>query len=222
MNMTNPLPLPTVARVLALGVALFALHDVAKAATLTFDTDPFAGTTVRNSPGRQVVGGELFISFNTATDTFVFDAAAFGLTEIRFANGPIGSIPANANVIVLQTTDNDNNPLTPFGAANAADLLAGRITTSGPGLFIYFNQSLNLPRLVYSDDLSTNTADLRILARMLALDGQSGAGALNALPSFAAPNFALAEVPEPSSWGLMTGGVGLLAFGLAQRRGARS
>jgi hypothetical protein len=128
---------------------LLTLNGVASASSINFGTDPFEGTTVRSTPGRQVVGGEFFISFQTATETFVFDPTAFGLSELRFANGPIGSVPSDANVIVLQTTDNDNNPLTPFGAGNAADLLAGRITTPGPGLFIYFNQSLNLPRLAY-------------------------------------------------------------------------
>ena len=89
------------------------------------------------------------------------------MSQIHFANGPINSIPStDVNVVVLQTTDNDGNPLTPFEAGNAADLLASRITDPGPGLFIYFNSSLNLPRLVYSTDLSSSTADLKILARI--------------------------------------------------------
>lgn len=206
--------------ILAAGAMFLTLNGASKASSISFGTDPFEGTTVRNTPGRQVVGGEFFISFQTATESFVFDASAFGMTEIRFANGTIGSIPFDANVVVLQTTDNDNNPLTPFGAGNAADLLAGRIATPGPGLFVYFNQSLNLPRLVYSDNLSSNTADLRILARMLSLNGQSGQGALNALPAFTASNFALTDgsaVPEPSNVVMMGGGIALLAFGVVRR-----
>jgi hypothetical protein len=212
-------------RVLIAGALLFALNGLATAASINFGTDPFEGTTVRHTPGRQVVGGEFFISFQTGTEAFVFDASAFGMSELRFANGPINSVPFDANVIVLLTTDNDDNPLTPFGAGNAADLLAGRITVPGPGLFVYFNQSLNLPRLVYSDNLSSNTADLKILARMLDLNGltSQGQGALSALPAFSGANFALSEtsaVPEPSSLVMLSGGITLMAL-VGIRRAAR-
>jgi hypothetical protein len=105
------------------------------------------------------------------------------------------------NVVVLETFDDDNNPLTPFGAGNAANLIAARITAPGPGFFIYFNQGLNLPRLVFSTDLNDNTADLKILARMLNLTGASGR---DALETFTASNFTLttdesSTVPEPST-----------------------
>ena len=39
-----------------------------------------------------------------------------------------------------------------------------RSLLQGPGFFIYFNSGLDLPRLVYSTDLSDNTADLKVLA----------------------------------------------------------
>lgn len=206
------------ARLFTAGILLVASHSLAHANSISFGTDPLEGTTVRNAPGRQVVGGEFFISFHTDTETFVINGPAFGMTELRFANGTIGNIPSNANVVVLQTTDNDNNTLTPFGAGNAADLLAAQITVSGPGLFIYFNSSLDLPRLVYSDDISSNTADLRILARMLNLNGQTG---INALPTFTAENFAFADespVPEPSSAFLLGAGLALLASAALKRR----
>jgi hypothetical protein len=111
---------------------------------------------------------------------------------------------------VLETLDNDNNPLTPFGAGQAADLIASRITAPGPGFFIYINQSLNLPRLVYSTDLSSNTADLRILARMLNLSGAEGQ---NALSNFTAANFeittAASVAPEPASLLLLLSALGV-------------
>ncbi len=202
------------------GIMFLALNAIAAGASIGFNTDPFEGTTVRSTPGRQVVGGELFIAFHTATEAFVFDGSVFGIgNQINFFNGPINAVPSTGiNVVVLQTTDNDANPLTAFGAANAADLLASQITDSGPGFFIYFNSGLNLARLVYSTDLGDNTADLKILARMLNLTGQEG---IDALPTFSAANFALAEpsaVPEPSSL-LMSGGItGLLVFGATRRR----
>lgn len=205
-------------RALAGGLMLLAVSTAATASSINFGIDPFEGTTVRNTPGRQVVGGEFFIAFNTATEQFVFDGPAFGMSDIRFANGPISSIPSNANAIVLQTIDNDDNPGTPFGAGNAADLLASRITTHGPGVFVYFNSSLNLPRLVYSDDLASNSADLKILARILTLNGQQGG--VNELPAFSLSNFNLREVttvPEPSSLAMLAAGMALLAVSAVGR-----
>jgi hypothetical protein len=215
MTKTNQLTIPTTA------VMLLAISSLATAGTFNFNTDPFQGTTVRNSPGRQVVGGELFLSFNTASDVFAFDEAAFAMgNQVHFANAHTNAIPSTGvNVVVLEDLDNDANPLTPFGAANAADLIASRITVTGPGVFVYFNESLNLPRLVYSSDLSSNNADLRILARMLNLMGQQG---INALPTFSASDFAITRaqgspVPEPSGMALMCAGIALLAIPAARR-----
>jgi hypothetical protein len=208
-------------RILMAAVALVALNTIAFGTTFTFDTDPLEGTTVRNIAGRQVIGGELFLGgFDTSTDVFAFDPRIFGgENQLHFANGLIGDIPAAVNVVVLQTLDNDANPLTPFGAGNAADLLASRITEHGPGVFIYFNQNLNLPRLVYSDDLASNQADLKILARMLNLSGQVG---IDTLPRFSTANFeivgAQSAVPEPSSFAMLGGGIALLTFGTRRRR----
>ncbi|MBI2684677.1 MAG: PEP-CTERM sorting domain-containing protein [Acidobacteria bacterium] len=207
-------------RVLTAGVALLALNAAAFGSNFTFDTDPLDGTNARNNPGRQVIGGEPFIVFNPATDVFVFDPVIFGgANQLNFANGLIGDIPSNVNVVVLQTLDNDANPITPFAAPSAADLLAGRITTHGPGVFIYFNSSLNVARLVFSDDLASNQADLKILARMTNLNGQTG---INALPNFSTANFVIADsesgVPEPSSFAMLSGGIALLGLGSAWRR----
>jgi hypothetical protein len=181
-------------------VALIALCSTAHATTFRFDTDPFAGTNVLTTPGRQIVGGEDFINFSIPTDTFSLESTLFGVgSPVNFVNAASANLPAGgANVIVLQTFDDDANPLTPFGAGNAANLIASQITTSGPGFFVYFNQGLDLPRLVFSTDLSDNTADLKILARMLNLTGQDGR---NAIPTFTAANFAIiSAVPEPSSF----------------------
>jgi hypothetical protein len=188
----------------SIGAALLALCPAAYATTFTFNTDPFAGTDVLNTPGRQIVANESFINFNPATDVFSLESTVFSVgTTVNFVNASADNLPAGGvNVIVLDTFDNDNNPATPFGAGNAADLIASHITTPGSGFFIYFNQTLNLPRLVFSEDLSSNTSDLKVLARMLNLTGQTGMGAL---PDFTAANFAITTstaTPEPSSLSL--------------------
>jgi hypothetical protein len=183
-----------------------ALCATAEATTFTFNTDPFAGTTVLSTPGRQIVAGEDFVVFNQATDVYSLDPTVFGVGDtVNFVNAPVDGLPSGGvNVVVLDTFDNDNNPATPFGAGNAADLIASKVTTSGPGFFIYFNQALDLPRLVYSTDLSSNTADLKVLTRMLNLNGAEGR---NDMPLFTASNFEFSHsataTPEPSSVALI-------------------
>ena len=202
-----------------IALALLAFASTANAATFTFSTDPFAGSTAPTTPGRQVVGGETFINFNIATDVFRLVSTVFGVgDDVLFVNDFAANVPSsNVNVIVLETFDNDANPATPFAAGNAADLIAARITTPGPGFFIYFNQGLDLPRLVFSTDLDDNTADLKILFRMLNLNGQAGR---DALPGFTAANFDFISqqeaIPEPATFLMMATGV--LALGHARRR----
>jgi hypothetical protein len=201
-------------------VALLAMCSSAYASTFRFDTDPFAGTNVRNTPGRQVIGGESFINFAINKDVFEFESSPFGVAgPVHFVNDVANSLPTGGvNVVVLQTFDDDNNPLTPFGAGNAANLIANQIATPGAGFFIYFNQGLDLPRLVYSTDLSDNTADLRILARMLNLNGQIGR---NAIPDFSVNNFSITTstnaVPEPASLLLFAMG-GLATYRIRPKR----
>jgi len=203
-----------------IGAALLALCPAAPARTFTFDTAPFAGTNVLNTPGRQLLGGEDFLSFSIANDIFSVDAAALRVrTSVNFVNSTAANLPTGGvNVVVLQDFDNDADPLTPFGAGNAADLIAGRITEHGAGFFVYFNQSLNLPRLVFSTDLSSSDSDLKVLARMLNLTGQEGR---NAIPTFTAANFEItggtSTAPEPSSFLMMTG-LGLIGACCILRR----
>jgi hypothetical protein len=190
------------------------IGSAASASTFTFDTDPFAGNTALTTPGRQIVGFEDFIDFSPATDIFALDATVFGVgNSVLFANDFAGNLPtSDVNVIVLETFDDDNNPLTPFLAGNAANLIAAQITTPGSGFFIYFNQTLDLPRLVFSTDLNDNSADLKVLARMSNLTGDTGR---DAMQTFTASNFTFttesAAVPEPST--LLLLGTGLLAAG---------
>lgn len=177
----------------------------ANGATISFTTDPFAGTTALTTPGRQVVGDELFTAFDIGADVFEFSSSVFGIDEILFANDLVGDLPTGGiNVIVLQTLDNDGDPATAFGAGTAANLIAEQITESGAGFFIYFNSGLHFPRLVYSTDLNDNTSDLKILARLTDFLDQP-----EVLPTFTEANFAVTEVtevPEPATLLLMTTG----------------
>jgi hypothetical protein len=182
---------------LCIAAAGVLLSSTASAAVFSFASDPFAGSNALTTPGRQIVAGEPSISFSIANDVFSFSAPVFGIgNTINFASGVAGALPTSGlNTIALLSFDDDANAATAFGAGNAANLIANQITAPGPGFFIYFNSGLDLPRLVYSTDLSDSSADLKILARMTNLNGQAGR---DAMPTFSAANFQV-SVPEQAS-----------------------
>lgn len=201
-----------------IALALVGMASTADAATFRFDTDPFAGTNALSTPDRQIIGNENFITFDIATDVFSFDPAVFGVgNTVNFVNDLVGNLPTGGeNVIVLESFDDDNNPATPFLAGNAATLIANQITTPGAGFFIYFNQNLDLPRLVFSTNLDDPHADLKVLARLVNnLNGDAGR---NALPNFTARNFEITStpVPEPSTMTLI--GLGMVGMYRRMRR----
>ena len=203
--------------ILAAAALCVVTSSSASAASIFFFTDPFEGTTALTTPGRQIVANELFVPvFNILTDEFVFDPAIFGVSSLSFANNTIGNIPTSGvNTIVLRTFDDDANTGTPFAAGNAANLIAAQLVSPGAGFFIYFNQGLDLPRLVFSTDLNDNTSDLKILARLQNLGGVNGQ---NQLVNFEADNFRLQPVPEPGTL-LLVSSAG--AWFIRRRRRAR-
>jgi len=204
-------------------LALMAGMATANAAAVLINTDPFTGSTALSTPGRQVFSGQerTLASFSTSQDSFLFDLGAFnayGVSGLNFLNAPSSAIPGSGfNVIVLQDTDNDANPGTPFGAGNAAAIIASKITTDGAGFFVYKNSALDVDRLVFSANLNDATADLSVLARIASPTGQA---ATDALATFTAANFAVAAVPEPSSMALL--GLGLAGVAVMRKRQAKA
>jgi hypothetical protein len=200
--------------IIHVAAAFVMLSTSADADSITFASDPFAGSNALTTPGRQVVGGEIFTTFNIASDVFSMNDGFFGVSSISFANNIVGNLPTSGvNTIVLRTFDNDNDLTTPFNAGTAANLIAAQLTQSTPGFFVYFNQGLDLPRLVFSTNLSENTSDLKVLARFTNLEGQAGR---DAMATITAANFAI--VPEPSSFALLLAAAGFLAGGSRLRR----
>ena len=195
---------------LFIAMTLLSLSTIANATIFAFKTDPFAGSDALTTPGRQIVGGEESITFDIARDLFLLKSPGFGVGDVVFfANDFVQNLPTSGlNVIVLQTA-----PI-PFNAGLAATAIANQITSPGPGFFIYFNSGLDLPRLVFSTDLSDDTADLKVLFRMTNLGGDPGRAAL---PTFTASNFAF--VSEPSTLALLVAAGALWAGSITGRRG---
>lgn len=189
----------------------------AEAKTISFNTDPFAGSTALTTPGRQIVGNELFIpDFDIANDVLEFDPAVFGLNRpLNFASGSAASFVGSiANFLVLQDVDADFNPANGIfnNAGTSANNIAASGINSGPGFFLYFNTALDLNRLVYSTDLASPTADLKVLARFT---NQAGIQAANARANFSAGN--IAAVPEPATWMMLILGFGIVGFAMRSK-----
>ena len=205
-------------RLSAAAIAALSLNTAAQAADFLFDTDPFAGSTALTTPGRQIVGNEQFIPvFNVATDRLVFKPSIFGISSnISFFNGLAANLPnGGTNFVVLGDADGDGDPSNGIllNAGLAANLIANTVNTPGSGFFIYFNSGLDLPRLVFSTDLSAPTADLKVLARFTGLGGNAGRGEVARI---SAAN--VGAVPEPASWALMIAGFGMVGGTLRGRR----
>jgi hypothetical protein len=197
------------ASTITVAAAFVTIVSTAEADVFTFANDPFAGSTALTTPGRQIVGGEPFINFNILEDVFRIDADTFSVSApVAFANDIAANLAVSGlNVIVLR----DLGP--PMNAGLAADLIAARITSPGAGFFIYFNSGLNTPRLVFSTDLNDNTADLKIVARLINLNGNSAA-----MSQFTADNFEITDVPEPGSVLLLSVAGSLWGLRAARRR----
>lgn len=206
---------PAIFCLAAVAVAV-SVAPAANAANFVFDSDPFAGTAALETPGRQIIGNEISIPvFDFAADVLAFNTTTFSVADgVGLFNGLAEDIPAfGKNFIVLRNFDGDGDPFNgnQLNAGLAANLIADQIDATGAGFFIYFNSGLDLPRLVFSTDLASNTADLKVLARFTGLGGQIGR---DAMVQFAQDN--VAGVPEPASWAMLIAGFGLV--GAAARR----
>lgn len=124
---------------------------------------------------------DIITDYTIGEDQFVLDKLDLGMEDITFQQGQAASITGDGNVIVL---------LDPFAAAGAAARAIANNDNiqAKEGVFVYFNTTLGLNRVVYSKDLG-NGGDISVLAN---LDNQRGPEGLASLASFSSADFALA------------------------------
>lgn len=120
------------------------------------------GIEVKNLPP------DIILDFNVAEDQFGL-SSDLGLQNIHFQSGLSSQIFGNRNVIVLQDAF--------ANAAAAANAIANNnVITSDEGVFVYFNSTLGISRLVYSKDLSDG-GEITVMANLTNqtnVEGQKG------------------------------------------------
>lgn len=131
------------------------------------------GINVLNQP-------DVISDFTIGEDQFALNGFDLDINALTFQKGQSSQIAGDGNVIVL--TD-------PFPAAGAAARAIANNDNikAGAGAFIYFNSTLGLTRLAYSQDLG-NGGDVSVLAN---LENQQGEAGLANVANFSATDFTL-------------------------------
>ncbi|PSB32210.1 calcium-binding protein [Stenomitos frigidus] len=151
--------------------------------TFGFAGDVFAGAApiLNAATGIRFVNqADNITDYEIGRDQFALNGADLGITNFTFQKGVTAQIAADANFIVQ---------LDPFvNAPTAAKAIADNpAITAKEGAFIYFNTTLGISRLVYSQDLA-NGGDISILANLINQAGDAGIANLN---NFTAKDFSL-------------------------------
>lgn len=129
------------------------------------------GINVLNKP-------DVISDFTIGEDKFGLNKFDLNLQDLKFQKGKSSDIAGDSNVIVL------TDPFPAAGAAAKAIANNDKITAD-EGVFVYFNSTLGLTRLAYSQDLGDG-GDVSVLAN---LDNQKGAVGLANLDKFSANDF---------------------------------
>jgi Ca2+-binding RTX toxin-like protein len=150
--------------ILAGGDGVDTLTGGAGADTFVYDGNPFAnGLPVLNAAtGINALNRpDIITDFDIQQDKFALNGQDLGLTDLRYLEGNSNQLFGNNNVLVL--TDAFAN-----AAAAAKAIADNNAITSKEGVFVYFNTTLGISRMVYSTDLA-NGGDISVLANMTSL-----------------------------------------------------
>jgi len=151
---------------------------------VVFAGDPFQGVDV-SAPGRTVVNTpDELLDLDFDEDTIVLDRDDLGLpADLVVVNGTVddlliqGLSGTDADVVVLQGAVGN--------AGAAATAIADSGAAEGPGVFVYWNTSLLINRVVYSADLGDPAADISVLGNIRTLEGDAALAALPGIPASA-------------------------------------
>jgi len=123
---------------------------------------------------------DIITDYTIGSDRFVLKGSDLGISQINFQKGITSEIASDGNFIVM---------FDPFpNAASAAQAIAANnAITADQGVFIYFNSTLGINRLVYSQDLGDG-GNISVLAN---LTNQAGTDGLQSLNSYSANDFSL-------------------------------
>jgi Ca2+-binding RTX toxin-like protein len=110
--------------------------------TFQFSTDPFAN----GNPAQNLNQPDVITDYEQGKDRIVFDPKASGVDVLKFQKGDSTKLAGDSNMLVL--TDGFAN-----AAAAAAAIAVNDKITAGKGFFSYFNTTLGISRVVFSNDL---------------------------------------------------------------------
>jgi Ca2+-binding RTX toxin-like protein len=149
----------------------------------TFVGDPFAAGTpvLAGSTGIKALNKpDKITDYEIGSDRFAFNAKDFGLDKISFQSNKSTDLIPGFNAIVLL------NPF-PAAAAAAKAIADNPNVDENEGVFVYFNTTLGISRLVYSKDLGDG-GDISVLANLTSQAGEAGIANLG---SFSARDFTI-------------------------------
>ncbi|WP_375500288.1 calcium-binding protein [uncultured Nostoc sp.] len=119
--------------------------------TFGYYDPPFANGSPVQSPNRISVLNQPddITDYQIGVDNFVFETGKLGLdfnAQVKYQEGVSSRLSGNANLLVLLDAF-------PNAAAAAKAIADNNKITSDEGLFVYYNSTLGISRVVYSNDL---------------------------------------------------------------------
>jgi Ca2+-binding RTX toxin-like protein len=144
-----------------------------------YNSNPFANGPLVTTPNgiKALNQPDRITDFSQVKDQFSFDRSALGLNDLRYTEGNVNQL-TDGNVLVLTGTGFIN------AAAAAKAIADNNMITTEKGVFSYFNTTLGISRVVYSENLSSG-GNISVLANLTSITdvGQQ--------VNFGADNFAI-------------------------------
>lgn len=144
-----------------------------------YNSNPFANGPLVTTPNgiKALNQPDRITDFSQGKDQFAFDRSALGLNELQYTEGNVNQL-ADGNVLVLTGTGFIN------AAAAAKAIADNNSITAEKGVFSYFNTTLGISRLVYSENLSSG-GNISVLANLTSITD------IGQQVNFGADNFAI-------------------------------